>query len=138
MKKLDELVDVFAKLPGIGRKSAMRIAFDILDKESYEIDKMINTIKTAHEVIKPCSICTIILDFPNDCKDCPLVKHTLKDNQYLPDGLGKPVKTYYYFVNHLGQTIDYKTLKPYKGKQMKKYAILSLDEAVEILKKINQ
>ena len=44
MKKLDELVDVFAKLPGIGRKSAMRIAFDILDKESYEIDKMINTI----------------------------------------------------------------------------------------------
>ena len=57
MKKVDELVDVFAKLPGIGRKSAMRIAFDILDKESYEIDKMINTIKTAHEVIKPCSIC---------------------------------------------------------------------------------
>ena len=88
--------------------------------------------------IKPCSICTIILDFPNDCKDCPLVKHTLKDNQYLPDGLGKPAKTYYYIVNHLGQTIDYKTLKPYKGKQMKKYAILSLDEAVEILKKINQ
>ena len=57
MKKLDELVDVFAKLPGIGRKSAMRIAFDILDKESYEIDKMIKIIKTAHEVIKPCSIC---------------------------------------------------------------------------------
>ena len=56
MKKLDELVDVFAKLPGIGRKSAMRIAFDILDKESYEIDKMINTIKTAHEVIKHCTI----------------------------------------------------------------------------------
>ena len=88
--------------------------------------------------IRPCSICVEHLGFPTDCVKCPLVKHTLKDNQYLPDGLGKPVKTYYYFVNHLGQTIDYKTLKPYKGKQMKKYAILSLDEAVEILKKINQ
>ena len=29
MKKLDELIDVFGRLPGIGRKSAMRIAFDI-------------------------------------------------------------------------------------------------------------
>ena len=26
MKKLDDLIDVFAKLPGIGRKSAQRIA----------------------------------------------------------------------------------------------------------------
>ena len=57
MKKLDELINVFAKLPGIGRKSAMRIAFDILDKETYEIENMVNTIKTAHEAIKPCSIC---------------------------------------------------------------------------------
>ncbi len=57
MKKLDELINVFAKLPGIGRKSAMRIAFDILDKETYEIENMLNTIKTAHETIKPCSIC---------------------------------------------------------------------------------
>ena len=57
MKKLDELINVFAKLPGIGRKSAMRIAFDILDKETYEIENMVNTIKTAHETIKPCSIC---------------------------------------------------------------------------------
>lgn len=57
MKKLDDLIDVFAKLPGIGRKSAQRIAFDILEKSENEIDEMLNTIKTSHSGIKHCQIC---------------------------------------------------------------------------------
>ena len=57
MKKLDDLIDVFAKLPGIGRKSAQRIAFDILEKSENEIDEMLNTIKTSHSGIKHCKIC---------------------------------------------------------------------------------
>ena len=57
MKKLDDLIDVFAKLPGIGRKSAQRIAFDILEKSENEIDEMLNTIKTSHSEIKHCKIC---------------------------------------------------------------------------------
>ena len=56
MKKLDDLIDVFAKLPGIGRKSAQRIAFDILEKSENEIDEMLNTIKTSHSGIKHCKI----------------------------------------------------------------------------------
>ena len=57
MKKLDDLVNVFAKLPGIGRKSAMRIAFDILEKDEKEIDDIIHTIKDSYENIKYCSVC---------------------------------------------------------------------------------
>lgn len=57
MKKLDDLVNVFAKLPGIGRKSAMRIAFDILEKDEKEIDDIIHTIKDSYENIKHCSVC---------------------------------------------------------------------------------
>lgn len=57
MEKLDDLIDVFAKLPGIGRKSAQRIAFDILEKSENEIDEMLNTIKTSHSGIKYCKIC---------------------------------------------------------------------------------
>ena len=57
MKKLDDLIDVFAKLPGIGRKSAQRIAFDILEKSENEIDEMLNTIKTSHSGIKHFKIC---------------------------------------------------------------------------------
>ena len=41
MKKLDELIEVFGKLPGIGKKSAMRIAFDILEKNEIEITRLV-------------------------------------------------------------------------------------------------
>lgn len=57
MKKLDELIEVFGKLPGIGKKSAMRIAFDILEKNEIEIENMLSTIKDAYASIKHCSIC---------------------------------------------------------------------------------
>jgi recombination protein recR len=57
MKKLDDLINVFAKLPGIGRKSAARIAFDILEKDNSEIENMLYTIKDSYKNIKHCSIC---------------------------------------------------------------------------------
>ena len=57
MKKLDELIDVFGRLPGIGRKSAMRIAFDILKKSDSEIESMLEIIRDSHKSIKNCSIC---------------------------------------------------------------------------------
>ena len=57
MKKLDELIEVFGKLPGIGKKSAMRIAFDILEKSEIEIENILSTIKDAYTSIKHCSIC---------------------------------------------------------------------------------
>ncbi|EEY36199.1 recombination mediator RecR [Pseudoleptotrichia goodfellowii] len=57
MKRLDDLVNVFAKLPGIGRKSAMRIAFDILEKDEKEIDDILYTIKDSYDNIKHCSVC---------------------------------------------------------------------------------
>ena len=37
MKSLDNIIDEFAKLPGIGRKSAMRIAFHVLEMEDEEL-----------------------------------------------------------------------------------------------------
>lgn len=57
MKKLDDLIDVFSKLPGIGKKSAMRIAFDVLERSEADIDRMIDIIKDSHSSIKHCSIC---------------------------------------------------------------------------------
>lgn len=57
MKKLNNLIDVFAKLPGIGRKSATRIAFDILEKAPIEIENMIETLKDSYDNIKHCKIC---------------------------------------------------------------------------------
>ena len=62
----------------------------------------------------------------------------LKENQYLPHGMGRPAATYYYFVNEKGNTVDFKTLKPYRGKQMNRYAMHSKTAAEEYLKVINK
>lgn len=71
MKKLNDLIDVFAKLPGIGRKSATRIAFDILEKAPIEIENMIETLKDSYDNIKHCKICGNLseLDICEVCAD---------------------------------------------------------------------
>lgn len=57
MKKLNNLINAFANLPGIGRKLAMRISFDMLDKDENYINDFIFKIKDAYENIHSCKIC---------------------------------------------------------------------------------
>ena len=57
MKSLDNIVDEFAKLPGIGRKSAMRIAFYVLEMENEELANFMAVLKEGKEKIKKCEIC---------------------------------------------------------------------------------
>lgn len=61
-------------------------------------------------------------------------KFTLKENQYSVGGRGA---TYYYLVNEQGKTVDKLTLKPYRGKQMNRYAMKSKVEAEAYLEVIN-
>lgn len=68
----------------------------------------------------------------------------LRSNQYIPyrpkslaSGMPK-CETYYYFVNDQGKVIDKKTLRPYRGKQMDRYAMKSETEAKTYLEVINQ
>lgn len=45
--------------------------------------------------------------------------------------------TCYYIVNGLGQMLNFKTLKPYKGKNVNLYAIYDITVANEIAEKAN-
>lgn len=68
----------------------------------------------------------------------------LKSNQYIPYRSkslpsGMPAcATYYYFVNEKGQVVDKNTLKPYRGKQMERYAMHSKTQAEAYLEVINK
>ena len=68
----------------------------------------------------------------------------LRSNQYIPlNGKRLPngfvgAITYYYFVNDKEQKIDKVTLKPYRGKNFNKYAMISKTEAEAYLEVINQ
>ena len=57
MSMLDELIQELSKLPGIGRKSAQRIAFYLLKIPKEEVIRLASTIEAAKSKLKFCSTC---------------------------------------------------------------------------------
>lgn len=62
IKPLARLIDEFSKMPGIGPKTAQRLAFYILKNSSERVASLANTILEAKEKVKHCSICGNITD----------------------------------------------------------------------------
>lgn len=54
---LERLVNQFAKLPGIGRKTAARLAYHILSKPEQEVLEFANALMSAKQNLKTCSVC---------------------------------------------------------------------------------
>jgi len=54
---LENLIDKFASLPGIGRKSAQRLAFHVLSLPELEVEAFANAITDAKRSVHCCSIC---------------------------------------------------------------------------------
>lgn len=69
------LIDELSKLPGVGRKTAQRLAFHILEMETIEAEKLAYSITSAKEKIKYCSICCNLTDED----PCHLCRNTKRD-----------------------------------------------------------
>lgn len=59
---LDTLIDKFASLPGIGRKSAQRLAFHVLSLPEEEALAFSDAIADAKRTIRCCSVCQNLTD----------------------------------------------------------------------------
>ncbi len=59
---LDKLIEQFAKLPSVGKKSAQRLAFHILSMSDAEAKTFTETIEKARTSIKRCEICCNLTD----------------------------------------------------------------------------
>jgi recombination protein RecR len=57
MNALDEVAESFSRLPGIGKKSALRIANHLLSADPQFMSRFANQIQTLQQKIMPCSIC---------------------------------------------------------------------------------
>jgi len=68
-KPLQELIDALTKLPGIGRKTAQRLAFHILKSSKEEAQRLANAILDVKEKIFFCSQCFNITD-TDPCSIC--------------------------------------------------------------------
>ncbi len=59
---IESLIEAFAKLPGVGKKTAQRLAFHVLDMQEEEVKKLSEAIVTAKQSIRYCKFCTNITD----------------------------------------------------------------------------
>ena len=57
MSLIDRLADEFAKLPGIGRKTAMRLTYHVLKSAPQESHRLASAIVAVSEKIQPCETC---------------------------------------------------------------------------------
>jgi recombination protein RecR len=64
-----KLIDELKRLPGIGQKSAQRIAFHLLGADRAQTDRLVDAIIQVKEKIKLCSICNNITDV-DPCRFC--------------------------------------------------------------------
>ena len=56
-KYLETLIDEFHKLPGIGRKTAARLAFHILDTDETDVEKFASALINVKKFVKKCAVC---------------------------------------------------------------------------------
>lgn len=68
-KPLANLIDFFQRFPGIGPRSAQRIAFHLLKMPKHEVEKFAQAIITAKETIHYCDIC-FNMSATNPCEIC--------------------------------------------------------------------
>ena len=68
-KPLAKLINELSKLPGIGTKSAQRLAFHILSLDDREAEQLADAITTAKREMKYCSVCGNLTD-EDPCAIC--------------------------------------------------------------------
>jgi recombination protein RecR len=66
---LEEAVDQLATLPGIGRRTAMRMALDLLRRPAGEVKRFTQAISELRDKVQHCSTCCNISDQPR-CAIC--------------------------------------------------------------------
>jgi recombination protein RecR len=64
-----KLIDEFKRLPGIGHKSAQRLAFHILRRPETEVENFVEALREVKEKIVFCAVCNNLTDV-NPCMYC--------------------------------------------------------------------
>ncbi len=72
---LEKAVEEFAKLPGIGKKTAMRLVLHLLKQDKKDVESFGNSIITLKNEIKYCKVCHNI----SDTEVCLICSNKLRD-----------------------------------------------------------
>ena len=73
---LEQAVQEFAKLPGIGRKTALRLVLHLLRQETEDVTHFADTIARMRREVKRCKVCHNI----SDSDTCPICSDPRRDS----------------------------------------------------------
>ena len=76
---INKLIDELAKLPGIGSKSAGRLAFHLMNLPKERIERLAKTIVEAKENVRYCNSCYTL----TDRETCPICENTKRDGSLI-------------------------------------------------------
>lgn len=57
MNAIDDLVGQFSRLPGIGRKTALRLTYWLLKRSPEDVRRLARALETVAERVHPCAVC---------------------------------------------------------------------------------
>lgn len=72
---MEDAVDEFASLPGVGRKTALRLALHLLKQPVEKVNRFSNTFTRLRNEVKYCSECNMI----SDSTVCPVCSNPKRD-----------------------------------------------------------
>ncbi|USO01069.1 MAG: recombination protein RecR [Alphaproteobacteria bacterium] len=78
-KEIDQLIQMFAKLPGLGSRSGRRIALHLMKHRETILEPLINRMQTVHDTLRNCKICHNLDS--NDC--CHICTNLDRDNHII-------------------------------------------------------
>lgn len=70
-RQISRLIDELSALPGIGNKSAQRLAFHILNMPEDRVEQLAHTILEAKQNVRYCKTCFTL----TDDEECPICKN---------------------------------------------------------------
>ena len=76
---ITKLIEELAKLPGVGAKSAQRMAFHMINMPNEQVESLISAISLAKSNIKYCSVCCTLTDE----EVCPICKSKSRDHEVI-------------------------------------------------------
>ncbi|OGV56875.1 MAG: recombination protein RecR [Lentisphaerae bacterium GWF2_44_16] len=71
-KAIEEIIEILKTLPGVGRRSAERMAFSMLKWDTDKLDILGTHLKTLHEKIGPCPECGNLAASGELCNICAM------------------------------------------------------------------
>ena len=75
-KLLENAVSQFSRLPGIGRKTALRLVLHLLREDADDVEKLASALTTMRREVKHCRVCHNI----SDSDLCPICSNVRRDS----------------------------------------------------------